>query len=65
VKVLHDYQGLAIRLTDERLDHVREHPEMRGLEHAIEEALLHPERVVQSFSDPQPNCITVSIWGPE
>lgn len=53
MKILHDYQGLAIRLTDERLDHVLEHPEMQGLENAIAETLLHPERVVQSFSDPQ------------
>jgi hypothetical protein len=53
VKILHDYQGLVIRLTDERLKHVLEHPEMRGLENAIEETLLRPEGVIQSFSDPQ------------
>jgi hypothetical protein len=53
VKILHDYQGLVIRLTDERLHHVLEHPEMRGLENAIEATLLRPERVIQSFSDPQ------------
>jgi hypothetical protein len=53
VKVLHDFQGIPIRLTDERRTHVLEHPEMVGMEPAIEETLLHPERVVQSFSDPQ------------
>ena len=53
MKILHDYQGLVIRLTDERLKHVLEHPEMRGLENAIEETLLRPEGVIQSFSDPQ------------
>ena len=52
MKVLLDYRGLAIRLTDERLGHILEHPEMVGLEHAIEETLLQPERVVESFSDP-------------
>ena len=53
MKILHDYQGRVIRLTDERLNHVLEHPEMRGLENAIEETLLHPEGVIQSFSDSQ------------
>ncbi len=53
MKTLRDHQGLAIRLTDERLAHILEHPEMKGLEGAIEETLLHPERVVESFSDPQ------------
>lgn len=53
MKILHDYQGLAIRLTDERLAHVLDHPEMASMEPAIEETLRSPERVVQSFSDPQ------------
>ena len=51
MKVLHDYQGLAIRLTDERLAHILEHPEMADLEQAIEETLLRPEHVTESFSD--------------
>lgn len=53
MKILRDHEGLAIRLTDERLAHILEHPEMRGMERAIEETLLRPERVVESFSDPQ------------
>ena len=52
MRVLHDYQGLAIRLTDERRDHLLEHPEMMQMESSIEETLLHPEKVVQSLSDP-------------
>lgn len=52
MKLLRDYQGLAIRLTDERLAHILEHPEMAGLAQAIEETLLQPERVIESFSDP-------------
>jgi hypothetical protein len=52
MKVLQDFQGLAIRLTDERLAHILEHPEMVGMEPAIEETLLRPERVVASYSDP-------------
>lgn len=53
MKILHDFQGLAIRLTDERRAHVLGHPEMVSMEPAIEDTLVHPERVVQSFSDPQ------------
>ena len=52
MKVLRDYQGLAIRLTDERLAHILAHPEMADLELAIEETLLRPEQVTESFSDP-------------
>lgn len=52
MKLLYDFQGLEIRLTDERRDHVLEHPEMKGMEPAIEETLRDPERVVQSLSDP-------------
>ena len=53
MRVLRDYQGLAIRLTDERLAHILEHPEMADLERAIEETLAYPERVVESLSDPE------------
>lgn len=53
MRILHDFQGLAVRLTDERLAHILEHPEMRAMEHSIEEALSHPVRVMQSFSDPE------------
>ncbi len=53
MKVLRDYQGLAIRLTDERLTHILEHQEMIGFEAAIEETLLHPQQVVESVSDQQ------------
>ncbi len=53
MKLVHDFQGLKIRLTDERLAHILEHPEMATMEAEIEETLLRPERVVQSFSDPQ------------
>ena len=52
MKLLHDFDGLAIRLTDERRDHILEHPEMTNMEAAIEETLREPERVVQSVSDP-------------
>ena len=52
MRVLHDYQGMAIRLTEERLAHILEHPEMAGLEGAIEGTLARPEAVLLSYSDP-------------
>ncbi len=39
MRVFRDYQGLAIRLTEERLAHILEHPEMAGMEEAIAETL--------------------------
>lgn len=53
MKVVTDFEGRQIRLTDERLAHIREHPEMLDLEHAIEETLRTPARVVESMSDAQ------------
>lgn len=53
MEVLQDYAGVAVRLTDERRQHILQHPEMAGMDAAIAETLLHPQRVVQSASDPQ------------
>jgi len=46
-----DYDGQRVRLTDERLAHILEHPEMAGMERAIGETLARPENVVESLSD--------------
>lgn len=53
MKHLRDFQGRSIRLTEERRAHILEHAEMSSMEAEIEETLARPERVVQSFSDPQ------------
>ena len=53
MKVFSDYAGRAIRLTDERLTHLLEHPEMVGMEDKIEETLTRPERVIESLGDPE------------
>jgi hypothetical protein len=53
MKILTDYQKVSIRLTDERLAHILEHPEMVNMAKAIEETLQSPECVVQSISDSQ------------
>ena len=50
--MLKDYQGKAVRLTDERLQHILEHPEMANLEGALEETLRLPQFVIQSRTDP-------------
>ena len=53
MKSFRDYEGRVIRLTDERLNHILEHPEMRPMGRAIEETLANPEAVIQSMSDPE------------
>jgi hypothetical protein len=53
MRILYDYQGLPIRLSDERVAHILDHPEMAGLEGAIEETLSRPAKVVESLSDRQ------------
>jgi hypothetical protein len=53
MKILTDYQKVSIRLTDERLAHILEHPEMANMAKSIEETLKSPEYVVQSASESQ------------
>lgn len=52
MKLLRDHQGRPVRLTDERRDHILEHPELSVLEHALEETLTDPQIVMESRSDP-------------
>ena len=42
-----------MRLTDERLEHILEHPEMTGGEDAIEGTLANAQHIIESFSDPE------------
>ncbi len=53
MKLLRDYEGRTIRLTDERSKHILEYPEMKRMGRAIEETLAGPVRVIQSISDPE------------
>lgn len=46
-----DYQGKVVRLTDERLKHIMEHPEMVTHTDKINETLSHPDSVTKSQSD--------------
>lgn len=52
MRILKDYQGRDVRLTDERLRHILEHPEMAHLEAALEETLRRPQYVIQSQTNP-------------
>ncbi len=52
---MQDYQGLLVRLTEQRLAHILTHPEMVEMETALAETLLVPEQVVESSADP-------SVW---
>jgi hypothetical protein len=53
MRILRDFRGLEVRLTEERLEHILELPEMSGREVAIEETLLAPEQVLESLFDPE------------
>ena len=51
MKVIADCFGNPVRLTDERLAHILEHPEMEGMEAEIERVLRQPQLVRRSRSD--------------
>jgi len=51
MKTLIDYQGRPVRLTEERREHILEHPEMAGLEDAVADTLHAPELVIRSQTD--------------
>ena len=51
MRLLSDYQGRAIRLTEERRNHILRHPEMVGLDEDIERAVATPDSVVESVTD--------------
>jgi hypothetical protein len=48
---LADYEGRRVRLTEERLAHIREHPELERNADKIGETLARPDVVVRSRSD--------------
>jgi hypothetical protein len=51
LKTLDDCFGHKVRLTDERLAHIVEHPEMRAMGTEIERVIRHPQLVRRSRSD--------------
>ena len=51
MKIIQDCFGQAVRLTDERMAHILEHPEMIGMSMEIENVLTKPHTVRRSRSD--------------
>ena len=51
MKTLQDCFGHQVRLTDERLAHILEHPELKEMGPEIERVLLQPQLVRRSRSD--------------
>jgi hypothetical protein len=58
MKTLLDCFGRNVRLTDERLAHILEHVEMKGMESEIIRVLREPQLVRQSRSDAMGGCST-------
>ena len=52
MKTIQDCFGQAVRLTDERMAHILEHPEMIGMSMEIENVLTRPNTVRRSRSEP-------------
>ncbi len=63
VEVIVDHQGLAVRLTDERLAHILDHPEMVRLGAAVSETLKGPSLVFSRSATKLPACTIASIQG--
>jgi hypothetical protein len=53
MRILPDVQGMPVRLTDERLAHILEHPEMADRGPTIAETLRQPDHIMGSLADPQ------------
>lgn len=51
MKTLKDCFGKSVRLTDERLAHILEHPEMKDMAAEIERVLREPQLVRRSRTD--------------
>lgn len=51
MKTIQGCFGHAVRLTDERMRHIMEHPEMQGMGAEIERVLREPQLVRSSRSD--------------
>lgn len=50
--IFKDYRQINIRLTDERLKHILNHPEMENQLSNIKKTLKHPKEVRKSEKDP-------------
>ena len=51
MKVIQDCFGTSVRLTDERLEHILDHPELVGMANELERVLQTPMEVRRSRQD--------------
>ena len=51
MKIIRDYLGRDVRLTDERMQRILAHPELANMEIAIEDTLGQPQFVIQFLTD--------------
>lgn len=51
MRVIQDFAGRSVRLTEERLAHILKHPEMEGQIDRITETLNVPDGIIQSRHD--------------
>jgi hypothetical protein len=62
VRVFRDYEGRAVRLTDERHRHMLEHPEMAAVDAEIGHALAGPDSVVE-IGERSGDSVVLSVLG--
>jgi len=65
MRILSDYQGKPVRLTDERLQHILEHPEMVNMASALQDTLHKPQLVIRSSADESANLNYRYYYGTE
>ena len=55
MKIIQDFEGKNIRLTDERLSHILLHSKMLEMQSKIEKTLKNPDYIIQSQADKNVN----------
>lgn len=50
-EILHDYLDRPVRVTEERLAHILQDPELTGMQDDIAETVRNPQLVIRSRSD--------------
>ena len=62
MNILQDFRGMVIRLTDERLAHILEHPEMARMEAEIERTLENPRGLLNHSAIPKHTASISALW---
>ena len=51
MKIINNFEGHMIRLTDERMKHILLHSEMKEFKSEIEDTIRNPQYIIQSMAD--------------